>query len=67
MYLQDTLEGPIEQQNLSLPSHISELMGKIVNPSIGNLFFINYQIQGGTRKEWRLVKIELAASLKSNP
>ena len=49
VYLQGILEGPIEQHNISLLSHISELMAKIVNPSICN-FFIKYQIQGVTRK-----------------
>ena len=50
-----------------LPSHISELMGQKINPSVDNLFFINYQIEGLTRKEWRLVKMELDITMTPPP
>ena len=42
-------------------------MAKIINPDIGKLFFINYTVNGLTRKEWRLVRVELNESLNLNP
>ena len=42
-------------------------MATIINPNTGTLFFINYTVNGLTRKEWRLVRMELNESLKLNP
>ena len=43
------------------------MITNIINPDTGNLFFINYQVDGLTRREWRLVQIELSESLRLNP
>ena len=61
---QGIADGHLSMQK---PNTISELMAKIINPDIGNLFFINYTANGLTRKEWRLIKVELNESLKLNP
>ena len=42
-------------------------MESIINPNTGNFFFTNYTVNGLTRKERRLVQIELDDSLKPNP
>ena len=66
--LQDITTCHMKHTNsLRLPSHISEVIAKVFNPSIGNLCFINYQIEGLTRKRWRLAKAELYITLKHNP
>ena len=46
------------------PSTIQEFMARIINSDTCNLLFINYQVQGLTRRECGLVQIELAETLK---
>ena len=59
-----TTEDNKINQNMQRPNSIAELMAKIINPNFGNLFFINYQINGLTRKEWRLVEVQLTPTLQ---
>ena len=50
----------------SLPETASELMAAIIN-SNDKLFFIRYKIPTLARTEWRLVQIDLTASINKNP